>query len=214
MATLRGDPTTDVDETDDRKLQLMLFERARIIKSAAAKVPAAVEIVIDEGLSRCLVYCDTEAQLDSLGAALEARGISLAAYTYRVSGRDLALDRFSRGHVDVLLAIKCLDEGVDLPWCRDALILASSSDSAEFIQRRGRILRRHPDKAFARVYDLSVLPFDPELGPGSTQRFGHTEISILKKEMRRIQLFLEDAENSVTEQARILEIRRMITELS
>ncbi len=53
-----------------------------------------------------------------------------------------------------MLAVKCLDEGVDLPRVNKAIIMASSTNPREYIQRRGRVLRKHPEKNSAQIYDL------------------------------------------------------------
>ena len=58
----------------------------------------------------------------------------------------------------MLVAIKCLDEGVDVPSTKTAYFLASTSNPREFVQRRGRILRTHPSKTFSEIYDFVVLP--------------------------------------------------------
>lgn len=58
----------------------------------------------------------------------------------------------------MLVSIKCLDEGVDIPSTTHALILASSQNPREFIQRRGRILRNSPGKVYARLYDAITVP--------------------------------------------------------
>lgn len=208
-----GGATADIRGIDDERLHALLVNRARIIKSARGKISMAAKIISEEDLSRCLVYCDTESQIDELAELLEHHGMVLATYTSKVVGRDIALDRFSKGHVDLLLAIKCLDEGIDIPWCKDALILASSSNSGEFIQRRGRILRRHRTKEHARIFDIGVLPFDPALGPRPLGRLYKAELGILRREMDRVQLFLQDAENFVEQQVRILKIRQMIAKM-
>ena len=88
------------------------------------------------------------------------RSIGVDAYEYR---SDMAgsipetLDFFERVG-GILVAIKCLDEGVDLPAVDRALILASSSNPREFIQRRGRVLRRSPGKYSAVIHDALVIP--------------------------------------------------------
>ena len=61
----------------------------------------------------------------------------------------------------VIVSIRCLDEGVDIPVATHALILASSRNPREFIQRRGRVLRKAPDKAYAEIYDAIVVPKPP-----------------------------------------------------
>jgi len=57
-----------------------------------------------------------------------------------------------------LVAIKCLDEGVDIPAVKRAFLLSSSGNPKEFIQRRGRVLRKHPSKKFSEIYDFIVVP--------------------------------------------------------
>lgn len=68
------------------------------------------------------------------------------------------IEDFTSGMVDVMVAIKCLDEGVNVPSIKTALLLANNDDSREFIQRRGRILRKYKGKDFAEIIDVIVLP--------------------------------------------------------
>jgi superfamily II DNA or RNA helicase len=72
-----------------------------------------------------------------------------------VGGRVENIDLFSR-EGGVMLAIKCLDEGIDIPLINKALILASSANPREYIQRRGRVLRTHPNKDSAKIWDVLV----------------------------------------------------------
>ena len=68
------------------------------------------------------------------------------------------IEDFTDKKIDVLAAIKCLDEGVNIPSIKAALLLASNNDAKEFIQRRGRILRLFEGKDKAYIYDVIVLP--------------------------------------------------------
>ena len=74
------------------------------------------------------------------------------------------VESFNKGLVDCLVAIRCLDEGINIPSINGALILASNDDYREFVQRRGRILRTYTDeytgeeKKVANIYDVIVLP--------------------------------------------------------
>jgi superfamily II DNA or RNA helicase len=68
------------------------------------------------------------------------------------------LDLFGRGELQALVAMKCLDEGVDVPPTREAYFLASSGNPREFIQRRGRVLRLFPGKEYAIIRDLVSIP--------------------------------------------------------
>jgi len=72
--------------------------------------------------------------------------------------RQAALEALGNGHTPILLAIDCLDEGVDVPAVDTAIILASSSNKRQFIQRRGRILRRAEGKKMATLIDVIALP--------------------------------------------------------
>ena len=146
----------------DARVEKLLFARARIVKRAMAKVGLAVEVV-DEAFQRgqrWIIYCDDQTQLDDVTAALADAGHTAMPYHSAMKG-DRAetlrwLDRFG----GIVVAIKCLDEGVDIPSVTHALILASSKNPREFVQRRGRVLRRAQGKSLAFVYDAIVMPPD------------------------------------------------------
>ena len=73
------------------------------------------------------------------------------------------LQRFREGYTDSLIAIRCLDEGIDIPACSTAFILASARDPRQFIQRRGRILRKSEGKITAKIHDFLVnLPVNQD----------------------------------------------------
>jgi superfamily II DNA or RNA helicase len=57
----------------------------------------------------------------------------------------------------VVVAIRCLDEGIDIPVTDHALILASSTVEREYVQRRGRVLRRSANKLSAEVHDVILI---------------------------------------------------------
>ena len=80
---------------------------------------------------------------------------------------------FNDGDIDVLAAIRCLDEGINIPSITGALILSSNDDYREFVQRRGRILRKYGDKQSANIYDVIVLPsYDtPKMAEIELRRF-------------------------------------------
>jgi superfamily II DNA or RNA helicase len=142
---------------------MLLILRARIARGAAAKAPTAARVVHENARpgEHWLVYCDDINQLELVRAEIAHFGIaSMPYYADMASDRPATLDRFSR-EGGVLVSIKCLDEGVDIPVVSHALIVASSRNPREFIQRRGRVLRTHPGKSFAVVHDLVVEPPDP-----------------------------------------------------
>ena len=108
-----------------------------------------------------------------------------------INEREEILGQFTEGAIDVLTSMKCLDEGVDVPRAELAIFCASTGNHRQFVQRRGRILRQHPDKQFACIHDLVVIP---ELNPNSDSYY--MERSMLKKELERVNNFALLSENS------------------
>jgi superfamily II DNA or RNA helicase len=142
------------------RLRNLLIRRARIVKSAANKVPLAARVLKAhyEPGQKWLVYCDSLAQLREVQSALASAGLAPTEYHSTMAGdRESTLQHFD-ANGGVLVSIRCLDEGVDIPSVTHALILASSQNPREFIQRRGRILRRAPGKTLAHLHDAVVVP--------------------------------------------------------
>lgn len=104
--------------------------------------------------------------------------------------RDKVLSDFALGKLQVLTSMKCLDEGVDVPRSELAIFCASTGNPRQFIQRRGRILRKHPDKFMAEIHDLVVAP---EVNPGSDSF--RMERALLKGELMRVKNFSLLSEN-------------------
>ena len=75
-----------------------------------------------------------------------------------VEERMQLIDSFNKGYIEYLVAIRCLDEGINIPSIKSALILSSNDNYREFVQRRGRILRLYKGKEVANIYDVIVLP--------------------------------------------------------
>lgn len=182
----------------------LLFERAAVVKMARQKVPALLSELEGrkEPLDHALIYCHEMEQLEEVAEGLmrldvvfqkitgEESNVPEARYD-RLSERDWILKHFGLGATKVLLAIKCLDEGVDVPAARFGYILASSGNPREFIQRRGRLLRPSPNKEFAEVYDFIVVP-----PPGRLLRDDASEWrTIFAREIRRIEEIATDAMN-------------------
>lgn len=87
-----------------------------------------------------------------------SRKASKFTATEDVGTRMRLIDSFDKGVINYLVAIRCLDEGINIPSITSALILSSNDNYREFVQRRGRILRKHGNKKKARIYDVIVLP--------------------------------------------------------
>ena len=117
--------------------------------------------------------------------------VTVEQITSKTENRDQILRRFAIGETQVLTAMKCLDEGVDIPRTETAIFCASTGNPRQFVQRRGRILRKHRDKPLAYIYDLVVIPKIEKDSPSFSM-----ERSILKKELDRVIDFAKLSTNS------------------
>lgn len=141
-------------------LKLFLILRRRIIVNAEEKY-ATLDSILEKMRERkhCLVYCSPQ-QIDRVQDMINKKGIIQHKFTAHESKdeRMALLDAFAEGQYPVLVAMRCLDEGVDVPQTEFAVLMASSGNPREFIQRRGRVLRRSPGKTKAIIYDIIVVP--------------------------------------------------------
>jgi superfamily II DNA or RNA helicase len=181
-------------------LQTLRNNRANIAKSAASKIPAVRDLLMNlpKPLEQCLIYCADFDQLNTVARILESMNIPTQQITgmesatasinfNNISEREHIIRNFANGNLGVLLAIDCLDEGVDIPSARIGIILASSGNEKEFIQRRGRLMRPFAGKHFAEIFDFCVLPINP-MDPLAS-------VSLVNVELSRIEQFAQDALN-------------------
>lgn len=112
-------------------------------------------------------------------------------FTSGIKERDVVLEDFAAGRLEVLTSMKCLDEGVDVPRSELAIFCASTGNPRQFIQRRGRILRNHPNKHKAEIHDLVVAP----VINASDECFS-MEQSLLRSELKRVRDFATMSENA------------------
>lgn len=186
------------------RAKMLLIKRSRIAKKAAAKSPLAAAVLkknYEEGQS-WLIYCEDSDHLARTMEEIRAVGLTSIEYHSNMEGDRVAtLDWFKR-FGGILVSIKCLDEGVDIPSVSHAIILASSQNPRQFIQRRGRVLRKAgPEKIFATIHDAIVVPIgldeEPEQG------------SLLKSEFLRAIEFAGSAIN-LSAGAELREIAREV----
>lgn len=190
MTHMKSDGNSDTSTASNTRLKQLLISRARIVKNASGKVPLAINLLQREYMSgqSWIIYCDNIVQLkDVLNGAISAGFNAFEYYADMEGDRDETLRYFSKNG-GILVSIKCLDEGVDIPSTTHALVLASSQNPREFIQRRGRILRNSPGKLFAHLYDAITVPVvEAEETPKS--------MSIIAGELSRAIQFGLGAEN-------------------
>lgn len=210
--------------TNEELAQILLLKRKRIIHKATNKLARTRRILQErfkkEGnLKYTFIYVPegvtTEFTTDDTNEDGEENIRLIHQYTREigsidqsilvnqfVSGmadRDQILDQFKEGKIQVIASMKCLDEGVDIPRAEHAIFCSSTGNPRQFIQRRGRILRKHPDKFKAVIHDLIVVPDLSQSGPDS-ETFS-LEKTLVKKELERVMYFASLSNNPLeTEQ--------------
>lgn len=143
-----------------QRVKLLLIQRARIAKKAANKIPLARAILggCFKREQRWLVYCEDLAQLWAVLLEIQAAGLPAAAYYSGMPGDSKSVLAWLTNFGGIVVSVRCLDEGVDIPEVTHALVLASSQNPRQFIQRRGRVLRTAPGKYIATIHDALVIP--------------------------------------------------------
>ena len=189
----------DRDPHDDYVMRLRRARRL-ILESAANKVPALCAAIDHEDLStlrHTLVYPSDKSpnQLEQVNALLRERGVLFRQLTYRETADHQAaadiLAAFRDGELRVLTAMRVLDEGVDIPQVRKAFILASTTVERQWIQRRGRLLRKCAEvgKTHAEVHDFVALPPAPDSADDDVR-------NLVRAELTRVQEFASLARNA------------------
>jgi DNA phosphorothioation system restriction enzyme len=204
------------DFEDNEDLKPLLMQRARLIGTAENKLIALRELMTTrKETAHTLFYCSDGSQeneqrssLRQLKAVAKILGVELgykvSTYTAQTSlvERENLRHQFESGELQGLVAIRCLDEGVDIPAIQTAVILSSSGNPRQFIQRRGRVLRPHPSKERATIFDMIVLP--PDLDRETIE----VERNLLKKELRRFVEFADLADNAGEARMKLLDLQK------
>jgi superfamily II DNA or RNA helicase len=214
IAALLAKNGGSLDDDDDDYVEFMRKVRKRnnLLGNCANKLPTFSQQVISRSeVNYQLVYCsegkglEEEKQLNDVLKIL-GRELGLGARKYisetTSQARINILRDFSRAEIQFVVSMKCLDEGVDLPDARIAYILASSTDPRQWVQRRGRILRRPTTgvEKLAEIIDFVTLP-----APG--EELNALTKDLLDKEIERIEVFGSDSENG-DEATRFIEALR------
>ena len=187
------------EEVDQEKLNMLLIRRANILKNAEEKLREAEKIVLElnkEARIKDTIIFTMDKQVDPVLNMLGKHEISRCKITEEESTtkkvgingnteREELIDQFRNGRIQVLIGIKCLDEGIDITTARIAILMASSTNPREFVQRVGRVIRPSKNKTFSHIYDLIVRPTGG----------GDTDLRILQKEAHRAMQIADNAIN-------------------
>jgi superfamily II DNA or RNA helicase len=196
-------------------VEKLLLQRKRIIHKAENKLALTIDILKDrfnkeknlkytfiyvpEGSTEYILESDSESEEDIKIIDLYTREIARIDQSLMVNqfisgltDRNEILNQFRDGKIHVVASMKCLDEGVDIPRAEHAVFCSSTGNPRQFIQRRGRILRKHKDKSVAVIHDLVVIP--DSITEATSDTFS-VERSLVKKELERVMYFASLALN-------------------
>ena len=209
----------------------ILIKRARLVAAASGKIEALREAIEDyRDKNHMLVYCGSASMKDNdyvegKPSADEMRqidvvtnllgnqmGINVAQFTSRENAqkRKQLISSFDEGvSIQALIAIRCLDEGVNIPSVDKAFILASSTNPKEYVQRRGRVLRLYKGKQFAKIYDFITLPIALDDVSSYAEEDIATARSLVKRELARMIDFAKIAENPFEVDSLIYELKNV-----
>lgn len=193
------------DDSLQKTLEFMLFERANIEKNAENKYQMFEEILneIENDIEDTIIFVSDE-QLSRVMQMLGQRQISAHKFTQEesakisdkyggISEREFIIHKFKSKEYQVLVAIKCLDEGIDIPSAKRAIIMASSTNPREYIQRIGRVIRQADDKYQADIYDMILKP---DVSSFLDDNMIELEKRIFRKEMDRVKDLSKNALNN------------------
>ena len=204
--------------SDPERARKLLLVRKNILHKARNKMDVFSQIIqeIDEDrLKYCFVYSaagkrtrSDEADDEAIDEYILKQMQGILKYTFpnttcnsytgvdSKAMRKHKLEAFANGQLNVLFAKNCLDEGVDVPRAEYGIFTSSTGNPRQFIQRRGRLLRKHDDKRFAWIYDIIVVP--DFSSPYYERRFWTMEKHLVENEMRRVANFGSLASNYYT----------------
>ena len=177
-----------------KELEGLYMKRADIAKNAAEKMPALSGLLDEmqpDRIQDTLLFTSPE-QMEPCMQMLTDKKIRRSKITEEISAkkvdretglteRQQILKEFAERDLQVVLGIKCMDEGIDVTTARVAILMASSTNPREYIQRVGRVIRPAPGKELSEIYDFIVLD--------------DQSIPLLQNEKRRVSLIAENAQN-------------------
>ena len=189
--------------------------RAKILKKAENKYPEIKKILnklnLNNQLSYTLIFCNDKEQVKNVSNILRSLNIydySIIVDDTNIESRNKIINDFKAGIIKIILSISIFDEGIDIKEAKNAIILSSSGNPREFIQRRGRVLRRNEkdEMKISNIFDFLIIP---DL---INSTINELELKILKKELIRVNYFLDDAKNygEIIREDEFIKLNRLI----
>ncbi len=188
------------NNNDKNEILKLLEERNYLLSSATGKIIRLQKELEQRELDKSLIYCNpgsvrgtTMSYIEYIASAIkEVRPRDHLEKITAEESKEYRLEivkRLERGSTDAILAIRCLDEGFDIPVVKEAYILSSTRNPKEYIQRRGRVLRKYPGKTITNIYDF-IVAIDGEIL--KEEKFRFDEYARLASNQNEVNKFIEE----------------------
>lgn len=202
---------TDNPDINDR-VEKLLIKRARIIAGCKSKIDKLLEVIKPyKEDNHMLIYCgatkydrddlsddDQVRQIDEVNRRLY-QGLHMRVRKFTSSEDSVTRTEIKKMFVEesiqAITAIKCLDEGVNIPAINRAFILASSTNPKEYIQRRGRVLRKAEGKKYAEIFDFITMPRSLEDVKFLDENERKRDMQLVYREFERMMDFANSSRN-------------------
>lgn len=206
-----SDPITEVADRNP-PLRGAIMERARILKECQEKDVVTADVIGDLG-DKTLVFCNTRDHARRVKSVIDessARNIGLFFGSLSSDERDGFMSDFEDGFLDTLVSIDVLNEGIDVPECDSAVLVANSMSEREAVQRRGRVLRKAEEETRAQIHDFITLPVAQEEIEYQQADLSTAEVNLIKKELLRVERMNEAAWNREQNDLDIIRLRNQV----
>ena len=192
--------------------KFIAIKRARLVAGARNKLDALKDVIKKyKNSHHMLIYCGAttvgdidyefkdinETEIKQISAVNNLLGNELNMRVAKFTSEENTEQRrkirknFEEGNLQAIVAIRCLDEGIDIPKIKRAFILASSTNPKEYVQRRGRVLRLAENKKYAEIYDFITLPRPLDKARNMPREILDKDKSLIRKELKRLRDFAE-----------------------
>ena len=201
-------------------LEMLLFKRARLLNLTNSKIEKLLEVINEDSFNNLIYVGAGKSKGDyedsgqkfidkTIEVISEKLDFKLMKFTSEESKdeREVVIQKFTEKDINAVVAIKCLDEGINIPSIERAYILGSTSNYREYVQRRGRILRKSDNKSIAEIHDFLVVPRSYE----SYQSIQDSNFSIEKKmvegELKRLEEYNSLALNKYRNESKLRNLK-------
>ncbi len=215
-------PEQDPESSRAKKYDQLCRQRSAIVKGSDDRLTRLIEILRgydpdlnpnnDGTYSKCIIYCNTVKESRAIYRMLNNLELNAVEYHNDMKSREKILNAFEHSSfIRYIISIGCLDQGVDLPVCDGAIILSSTSNPRQYIQRRGRVLRTNGGKKkMAYIHDVIVTPYRYEDLIQEKMYLDDVESSIVIKQINRVETFIDDSSNVAECERKLLELKRVL----